>query len=31
VLATLRGEQAIPAGLILPDELRWERPSQQLE
>jgi dihydropteroate synthase len=31
VLATLRGEQAIPEGLILPDELRWERPSQQLE
>jgi dihydropteroate synthase len=31
VLATLRGEREIPAGLILPDELRWERPSQQLE
>ena len=31
VLATLRGEQEIPPSLALPDELRWERPDQQLE
>jgi dihydropteroate synthase len=31
VLATLRGELAIPTQLALPDELRWERPDQQLE
>ena len=31
VLATLRGEQEVPAGLALTDELRWERPDQQLE
>jgi len=31
VLAALRGEQEVPAGLALTDELRWERPDQQLE
>jgi len=31
VLATLRGEQEIAPALALPDELRWERPGQQLE
>ena len=31
VLAALRGEGAIPPALALPDELRWERPNQQLE
>ena len=31
VLAALRGEEAIPPALALPDELRWERPDQQLE
>ncbi len=31
VLQALRGEQPIPPGLALPDELRWEPPSQQLE
>jgi len=31
VLATLRGELEIASQLTLPDELRWERPSQQLQ
>ena len=31
VLETLRGEQEVPAGLALSDELRWERPDQQLQ
>ena len=31
VLATLRGELEVPAGLALTDELRWERPDQQLQ
>jgi dihydropteroate synthase len=31
VLATLRGEQEVPGGLALTDELRWERPDQQLQ
>jgi dihydropteroate synthase len=31
VLATLRGDDEIPPRLALPDELRWERPGQQLQ
>ena len=31
VLATLRGNDEIPPRLALPDELRWERPGQQLQ
>jgi len=31
VLATLRGELEIASQLTLPDELRWERPGQQLQ
>jgi dihydropteroate synthase len=31
VLATLRGEREVPGGLSLTDELRWERPDQQLQ
>jgi hypothetical protein len=31
VLTALRGDSDIPPQLALPDELRWERPRQQLE